>query len=212
MWKNFKNGFIKENPVFGLYLGMCSTLAISSSLDSAVGMSMCVIVVLICSNVIISAMRKIIPDEIRIPVYIVIIASLVTIVQMVVQAYMPELYSALGAFLSLIVVNCIILGRAEAFANKNGVVASAVDGLRMGLGYTFAIVMLAVVREFLSTGYLTFHNPFNAAQTVFSIGSEALASYSISFFSTSVGAFLAFACFAALFTLLRRNAEKKESK
>ena len=112
MWKNFKNGFIKENPVFGLYLGMCSTLAISSSLDSAVGMSMCVIVVLICSNVIISAMRKIIPDEIRIPVYIVIIASLVTIVQMVVQAYMPELYSALGAFLSLIVVNCIILGRA----------------------------------------------------------------------------------------------------
>ena len=146
MWKNFKNGFIKENPVFGLYLGMCSTLAISSSLDSAVGMSMCVIVVLICSNVIISAMRKIIPDEIRIPVYIVIIASLVTIVQMVVQAYMPELYSALGAFLSLIVVNCIILGRAEAFANKNGVVASAVDGLGMGLGYTFAIVMLAVVR------------------------------------------------------------------
>ena len=157
-------------------------------------------------------MRKIIPDEIRIPVYIVIIASLVTIVQMVVQAYMPELYSALGAFLSLIVVNCIILGRAEAFANKNGVVASAVDGLGMGLGYTFAIVMLAVVREFLSTGYLTFHNPFNAAQTVFSIGSEALASYSISFFSTSVGAFLAFACFAALFTVLRRNAEKKESK
>ena len=212
MWKNFKNGFIKENPVFGLYLGMCSTLAISSSLDSAVGMSMCVIVVLICSNVIISAMRKIIPDEIRIPVYIVIIASLVTIVQMVVQAYMPELYSALGAFLSLIVVNCIILGRAEAFANKNGVVASAVDGLGMGLGYTFAIVMLAVVREFLSTGYLTFHNPFNAAQTVFSIGSEALTSYSISFFSTSVGAFLAFACFAALFTVLRRNAEKKESK
>ena len=117
MWKNFKNGFIKENTVFGLYLGMCSTLAISSSLDSAVGMSMCVIVVLICSNVIISAMRKIIPDEIRIPVYIVIIASLVTIVQMVVQAYMPELYSALGAFLSLIVVNCIILGRAEAFAS-----------------------------------------------------------------------------------------------
>ena len=212
MWKNFKNGFIKENPVFGLYLGMCSTLAISSSLDSAVGMSMCVIVVLICSNVIISAMRKIIPDEIRIPVYIVIIASLVTIVQMVEQAYMPELYSALGAFLSLIVVNCIILGRAEAFANKNGVVASAVDGLGMGLGYTFAIVMLAVVREFLSTGYLTFHNPFNAAQTVFSIGSEALASYSISFLSKSVGAFLAFACFAALFTVLRRNAEKKESK
>ena len=154
-------------------------------------------------------MRKIIPDEIRIPVYIVIIASLVTVVQMVVQAYMPELYTALGAFLSLIVVNCIILGRAEAFANKNGVVASAVDGLGMGLGYTFAIVLLAVVREFLSTGYLTFHNPFNASQTIFSIGFEALANYKISFFSTSVGAFLAFACFAALFTVLRTKSKKE---
>jgi len=212
MWKNFKNGFIKENPVFGLYLGMCSTLAISSSIDSAIGMSLCVIVVLIASNCIISAMRKIIPDEIRIPVYIVIIASLVTIVEMVVHAFMPELYVSLGAFLSLIVVNCIILGRAEAFANKNGVVASAVDGLGMGLGYTVAIVGLAIVREFLSNMSLTFHNPFNAAQVIFRIAPKFLENYKISFFSTSVGAFLAFACFSALFTVLRKNAEKKEDK
>ena len=163
MWKNFKNGFIKENPVFGLYLGMCSTLAISSSLDSAVGMSMCVIVVLICSNVIISAMRKIIPDEIRIPVYIVIIASLVTIVQMVVQAYMPELYSALGAFLSLIVVNCIILARAESFASKNGPVASAVDGLGMGLGFTIALTILGAVRELLGAGSIFGFSLFGAS-------------------------------------------------
>ena len=124
MWKNFKNGFIKENPVFGLYLGMCSTLAISSSLDSAVGMSMCVIVVLICSNVIISAMRKIIPDEIRIPVYIVIIASLVTIVQMVVQAYMPELYSAPGYITSRVAYSAAlaffsIIGAVRSFTNPN---------------------------------------------------------------------------------------------
>lgn len=210
MWTNFKNGFIKENPVLGLYLGMCSTLALSSSIDSAFGMAMCVTIVLIASNMIISAMRKIIPDEIRIPVYIVIIASLVSIVQMFVQAYMPELYTSLGAFLSLIVVNCIILGRAEAFANKNGVIASAVDGLGMGLGYGFAILLIAITREFLATMMLTFHNPFNAEQVIFQIGFKGLADYGISFFSTSVGAFLTFGCFAALFTVLRRNGEKKK--
>lgn len=212
MWKNFKNGLIKENPVFGLYLGMCSTLAISSAIDSAIGMSLCVIIVLILSNCIISAMRKIIPDEIRIPVYIVIIASLVTIVEMLVHAFMPELYVSLGAFLSLIVVNCIILGRAEAFANKNGILASAIDGLGMGLGYTIAIVGLAVVREFLSTMGLVFHNPFDASQEIFKIAIPALEPYKISFFSTSVGAFLAFACFAALFAKLRSNSSKKEVK
>lgn len=211
MWKNFKNGLIKENPVFGLFLGMCSALAISSSIDSAFGMSMCVIVVLIASNCIISLMRKIIPDEIRIPVYIVIIASLVTIVEMVVHAFMPELYVSLGAFLSLIVVNCIILGRAEAFANKNPILPSAIDGLGMGLGYTIALCGLAIVREFLANMSLTFHNPFDATQVIFCIKPEFLQAYKISFFSTSVGAFLTFACFAALFTVLRKNAEKKEA-
>lgn len=212
MWKNFKNGLIKENPVFGLYLGMCSTLAISNSLDSAIGMSMCVIVVLIMSNVIISAIRKIVPDEIRIPVYIVVIASLVTLVEMLVHAFMPEMYVSLGAFLSLIVVNCIILGRAEAFARKNTVFASAVDGLGMGLGYTLALVSLAVVREFLSTAGLVFHNPFNSTEVIFKLSVPALKPYVIPFFSTSVGAFIAFACFAALFAAIKNSENKKEAK
>ena len=212
MWNNFKNGFIKENPVFGLYLGMCSTLAISTSLNNAVGMGVCVTLVLIFSNVIISAIRKITPDEIRIPVYIVVIATLVTIVEMLVHAFMPELYTSLGVFLSLIVVNCIILGRAEAFASKNGVVASAVDGLGMGLGYTFALLSISVVRELLATGGIAFYNPFDATQQLFAFSLEALKPYTISLFSGSVGAFLTFACFAALFTWIRSRSSKKEAK
>ncbi len=211
MWNNFKNGLIKENPVFGLYLGMCSSLAISGSLDNAIGMGACVICVLIASNVIISAIRKIIPDEIRIPVYIVIIASLVTLVEMVVQAFMPQLYDSLGVFLGLIVVNCIILGRAEAFASKNGVVASAIDGLGMGLGYTFALLLISITREFLSTAGLTLSNPFTNT-VIFSFTISALEPYTISLFSASVGAFLTFACFAAIFTVLRERSQKKEAK
>lgn len=212
MWNNFKNGFIKENPVFGLYLGMCSTLAISTSLNNAIGMGVCVTLVLIASNVIISLIRKITPEEIRIPVYIVIIASLVTVCEMLVHAFMPELYTSLGVFLSLIVVNCIILGRAEAFASKNGVLASAVDGLGMGLGYTFALLLISVVREFLTTAGLQFVNPFNSAQVLWSFSIEALKPYTISLFSASVGAFLTFACFAAIFTILRNRSSKKEAK
>ena len=117
--QNFKNGLIKDNPVFGLYLGLCSTLAITTSINNAIGMGVAVIFVLILSNMIISAMRKLVPDEIRIPVYIVIIATLVKIIQMLIQAYAPALDSSLGVFIPLIVVNCIILGRAEAFASKN---------------------------------------------------------------------------------------------
>ncbi len=210
MWKNFKNGFILENPVFGLYLGMCSALAISTTLNNAIGMGMCVTLVLICSNIIVSIIRKVTPDEIRIPVYIVVIASLVTIVEMLVHAFMPELYKSLGVFLSLIVVNCIILGRAEAFASKNGVVASAIDGLGMGLGYTFALLLISVVREFLATMAITFVNPFNAEQVLFSFSIEALEPFKISLFSSSVGAFFTFACFAALFSVIRKNMKKKE--
>lgn len=212
MWNNFKNGFIKENPVFGLYLGMCSALAISTSLNNAIGMGLCVTIVLLFSNVIISAIRKITPDEIRIPVYIVVIATLVTIVEMLVHAFMPELYSSLGVFLSLIVVNCIILGRAEAFASKNGIVASAVDGIGMGLGYTFALLLISVTREFLTTGGIAFVNPFDATQTLFAFSIEALQPYTISLFSGSVGAFLTFACFAALFAWIKSRSAKKEVK
>lgn len=210
MWNNFKNGFVKENPVFGLYLGMCSALAISTSLNNAIGMGLCVTLVLICSNILVSLIRKITPDEIRIPVYIVIIASLVTVVEMFVHAYMPELYTSLGVFLSLIVVNCIILGRAEAFASKNGVLSSAIDGLGMGLGYTFALFLISFVREFLANMAITFYNPFNAEQILFSFGIEALEPFKISLFSSSVGAFFTFACFAALFSIIRKNMKKKE--
>ena len=212
MWNNFKNGFIKENPVFGLYLGLCSSLAISTSVNNALGMGACVTIVLILSNCIVSLIRKITPSEIRIPVYIVVIASLVTVVEMVVHAFMSELYTSLGVFLSLIVVNCIILGRAEAFASKNGVVASAVDGLGMGLGYTFALLLISVVRELVATAGITIVNPFNSAQVLFSFTISALEPFKISLFSSSVGAFLTFACFAAFFAWLKNKPNKKEAK
>ncbi|MGN1053906.1 MAG: electron transport complex subunit RsxE [Erysipelotrichaceae bacterium] len=212
MWNNFKNGFIKENPVFGLYLGLCSSLAISTSVNNAIGMGACVTIVLILSNCIVSLIRKITPSEIRIPVYIVVIASLVTVVEMVVHAFMSELYTSLGVFLSLIVVNCIILGRAEAFASKNGVVASAVDGLGMGLGYTFALLLISVVRELVATAGITIVNPFNSAQVLFSFTISALEPFKISLFSSSVGAFLTFACFAAFFAWLKNKPNKKEAK
>ena len=165
--ENFKAGFIRENPIFGLYLGLCSALAISTSLNNAIGMGLAVTAVLICSNIIISLIRKITPDEIRIPVYIVVIAALVKIVQMFVQAYAQDLYTALGIFLPLIVVNCIILGRAEAFASKNGIFDSALDGLGMGLGYTSGLLALSVIRQILSTGMLSFSNPFNPNFVIF---------------------------------------------
>ena len=212
MWNNFKNGFIKENPVFGLYLGLCSSLAISTSVNNAIGMGACVTIVLILSNCIVSLIRKITPSEIRIPVYIVVIASLVTVVEMVVHAFMSELYTSLGVFLSLIVVNCIILGRAEAFASKNGVVASAVDGLGMGLGYTFALLLISVVRELVATAGITIVNPFNSAQVLFLFTISALEPFKISLFSSSVGAFLTFACFAAFFAWLKNKPNKKEAK
>ena len=212
MWNNFKNGFIKENPVFGLYLGLCSSLAISTSVNNAIGMGACVTIVLILSNCIVSFIRKITPSEIRIPVYIVVIASLVTVVEMVVLAFMSELYTSLGLFLSLIVVNCIILGRAEAFASKNGVVASAVDGLGMGLGYTFELLLISVVRELVATAGITIVNPFNSAQVLFSFTISALEPFKISLFSSSVGAFLTFACFAAFFAWLKNKPNKKEAK
>ena len=150
--ENFTAGFIRENPVFSLYLGLCSTLAITTTLNNAIGMGVAVIVVLIMSNVIISLIRNITPSEIRIPVYIVIIATLVKIIQMLIKAYAPSLDSALGVFIPLIVVNCIVLGRAEAFAAKNNPVASLFDGLGMGLGFTIALTLLGAVREFLGTG------------------------------------------------------------
>ena len=209
--ENFKAGFIRENPIFGLYLGLCSALAISTSLNNAIGMGLAVTAVLICSNIIISLIRKITPDEIRIPVYIVVIAALVKIVQMFVQAYAQDLYTALGIFLPLIVVNCIILGRAEAFASKNGIFDSALDGLGMGLGYTSGLLALSVIRQILSTGMLSFSNPFNPNFVIFEttfFSSE----YTISLFSEPIGAFFTFACLAATLTAFKNSENKKPWK
>ena len=150
--KQFKEGLLTKNPVLVQLLGMCSTLAISTSLFNGIGMGVAVTIILICSNVMISALRKVIPSQIRIAAYIVIIAGFVTIVDMLLQAYIPALSESLGVFIPLIVVNCIILGRAEAFASKNGVLASAVDGLCQGIGYTVALVIVCVIREFLGSG------------------------------------------------------------
>ena len=150
--KELTKGIVVENPVLRLVLGTCPTLAVTTSVESAIGMGLAASVVLICSNIVISALRKVIPDKVRIPAYIVIIASFVTIVQMVVKAFLPSLDEQLGVYLPLIVVNCIILGRAEAFANKNPVLASAVDGLGMGIGFTAALFLMGAVREIFGAG------------------------------------------------------------
>ena len=148
------NGIFRENPVLILILGCCSTLAISVTVLGSLGMGAALTFVLVCSNVVISALRKIIPDKVRIPCYIIVVATFVTLVQMVVQAFMPPLYEALGIFLPLIVVNCIVLGRAEMFANKNTIGDSFFDGLGMGIGYTMVLSAMAVVRELFGAGSL----------------------------------------------------------
>ena len=150
--KQFIEGLLTKNPVTVQLLGMCSTLAITTSLFNGLGMGLAVTVILICSNVLISALRKVIPSQIRIAAYIVIIAGFVTIVDLILQAYLEALSESLGVFIPLIVVNCMILGRAEAFASKNGVLASAVDGLCQGIGYTVALVVTCIVRELLGAG------------------------------------------------------------
>ena len=156
---NFKvlmNGIVKENPTFVLLLGMCPTLGTTSSAINGMGMGLATMFVLICSNVVISSIKNLIPDMVRIPAFIVVIASFVTLLQMIMQAYVPALYATLGLFIPLIVVNCILLGRAEAFAAKNGPVPSFFDGLGMGLGFTLALTILGGVREFLGTGTVSY--------------------------------------------------------
>lgn len=150
--KVLMNGIIKENPTFVLLLGMCPTLGTTSSAINGMSMGLATAFVLICSNVVISLIKNLIPDMVRIPAFIVVIASFVTLLQMLMQAFVPDLYATLGLFIPLIVVNCILLGRAEAFAAKNGPVPSIFDGLGMGLGFTLGLTLLGAVREFLGTG------------------------------------------------------------
>lgn len=146
------NGLIKENPTFVLLLGMCPTLGTTSSALNGMSMGLATAFVLVCSNMVISALKNLIPDMVRIPAYIVVIATFVTVVQMCMEAFVPALYASLGLFIPLIVVNCIVLGRAEAFAAKNGIIASAFDGLGIGLGFAMALTLLGAVRELLGTG------------------------------------------------------------
>ncbi len=152
--KNFSKGFLRENPVFVLLLGMCPTLGVTSSAINGLGMGLATTFVLIMSNIVVSLVKNLIPEKVRIPSFIVIIATFVTIVQLIMQAYLPSLYKSLGLFIPLIVVNCIVLGRAEAFASKNGILSSAIDGLGIGLGFSFALVLLGSIREILGSGKL----------------------------------------------------------
>jgi len=208
--KKFFRSLVLDNPVFGLFLGTCSTLAITTNLNNAFGMGVSVIVILTLSNVLISAIRKITPDEIRIPVYIVVIATLVKSVELLIKAYTPELDTALGVFIPLIVVNCIILGRAEAYASKNGILASAKDGIMMGLAYTLSLTVMSLIRQIVATGTLSLSNPFNNV-VLFNISLFAK-EFTIGMFSQPVGAFLTFALLAAAVAAYRISVEDKAKK
>ncbi len=200
-------GIITENPTFVSLLGMCPTLATTKTVEAAIGMGLLVILTLIGSNTIISLLRKVIPSQVKIPCYILIIATFVTILKMLTEAFIPDLYSSLGVFISLIVVNCIILGRAEAFASKNGPVASFFDGLGAGIGFTLAICVIALIREVVGTGALSFGVYFPiGAQYIFHIIPEA---YAIPIFVQSAGGFLTLA-FVLAFLAWRKN--RKEAQ
>ena len=182
----FKKAIV-ENPIFALFLGLCPVLAVSNSFDAAFGMSLAVIVVLIMTNMIISAIRKIVPNEIRIPVYIIIIATVVTVVKMLMSAFMATVFNSLGVYLSLIVVNCIILGRAEAFASKNTPMMSVLDAVGMALGFTGAISIISIIREMLGSGTITIWGDLviNCKGLFEFLGIEPS-----SVFTTNIGAFL----------------------
>lgn len=188
--KTLTNGLLKENPTLVLVLGMCPTLATTSSAINGMSMGLATTAVLICSNMVISALKNLIPDKVRIPAFIVVIASFVTMVQLLMQAYLPALYASLGLFIPLIVVNCIVLGRAEAFAAKNNAGLSALDGLGMGLGFTCSLTVLGAIRELLGTGKI-----FD-----FSIFPD---SYGMLIFVLAPGAFIALAYVMAIVNKLK---------
>ena len=204
--KQFKEGLLTKNPVLVQLLGMCSTLAITTSLFNGIGMGLAVTVILICSNILISALRKVIPNQIRIAAYITIIAGFVTVVDLSIQAFVPKLSQSLGVFIPLIVVNCIVLGRAEAFASKHGVLEAAADGLCQGIGYTAALVIMCIIREFLGSG--TFGAGVISADGV-RILPEA---YPALMMILPVGGFLTLACLIAFSQWLTKKLEAREAK
>lgn len=195
--KNLTNGFFKENPIFKLVLGMCPALAVTTAALNGLGMGLSTTAVLICSNVVISLLRKVIPDEIRIPAFIVVIASFVTIVGMVMEAYTPALFATLGIYIPLIVVNCIIMGRAEAFAFNNGVLDSFLDGLGMGLGFTLALTVVGAIREILGSG------------SIFGISLFGASFEPALIFIMPPGAFLTFGLIMALLNKFEKNRQNK---
>jgi Na+-translocating ferredoxin:NAD+ oxidoreductase subunit E len=190
--KNFTKGFIKENPILVLLLGTCPTLAVTTSAINGIGMGLATTFVLVGSNVVVSAVKSSVPDKVRIPAFVVIIASFVTIVQLLMQAYTSSLYDALGIFIPLIVVNCIVLGRAEAFASKQSIFSSMIDGLGMGLGFTMALFLLGAVREALGNGSF--------------LGHKFIEGDGILVFILSPGAFLCLGYFIALMNRIKKTA------
>ena len=192
------NGVIKENPTFVLMLGMCPTLAVTSSAVNGLGMGLSTLVVLVFSNLLISLFRKVIPNGVRMPAYIVIVASLVTVVQFLMQAYLPSLSAALGVYIPLIVVNCIILGRAESYASKNPVIPSMFDGIGMGLGFTFGLTCIGLIRELLGAGQ------------IFGFQILSLKWFTpITIFVMAPGAFLVLSCLVAIMNIVRAKMEAK---
>ena len=207
--RQFKEGLVTQNPVLVQLLGMCSTMAITTVFFNGVGMGLSVLIILTCSNIVISALRKVIPDSIRIACFVVVIATFVTIVDLMLQAFVPALAESLGVFIPLIVVNCIILGRAEAFCYKNGVAASAVDGVFQGIGYTWVLVVMCLVREFLGNGTilggLSFINDSNGIRIL----PEGVGALGI---SLPVGGFLVLACLIAFMQWALARSEKKKTE
>ena len=199
------NGIIKENPTFVLMLGMCPTLAVTSSAMNGLGMGLSTTVVLIFSNMLISAFRKVIPNGVRMPAFIVIVASLVTMVQFIMQAYTPSLSDSLGVYIPLIVVNCIILGRAESYASKNPVIPSIFDGIGMGLGFTFGLTSIGLIREILGAGQI-----FGFQVLPLADKANGVAGYTpITIFVMAPGAFLVLACLVVVMNLVRAKMEAK---
>lgn len=213
----FKEDIFTKNPIYVLMLGMCPSLAITTSIDNALGMTLAVTLVLILTNLVVSLIRKFIPTEIRLPVYIIIIATFVTCISLLVEAYAYSLYEALGIFLPLITVNCIVLGRAEAFASRNNVKNSVLDGLASGLGFGLGLLSISFVRELLGTGNIVLHNPFNGGSEIFNLfglmGIEDVTSqYAISLLTSGTGAFLVFGLLIAAVTAFNNYKENKKQK
>lgn len=212
----FKEGILTQNPIFVLMLGLCSALAITTTIDNAIGMTIAVTLVLIGSNVIVSLLRKIIPSEIRLPIFIIIIATFVSCITMLAEAFTYELYKGLGVFLPLITVNCIVLGRAESFASKHGPLKSLLDGLATGLGFGAALISIAFIRELLGTGNIVLHNMFTNNEFFNLMSLIGLEEYSstiqISLFSTGMGAFLVLGLLMALYNFVSdKIANKKKA-